>query len=344
MMNKRYLKIGFIGAGRVADVHYNALQECGEVAQLAAFCDLRPEAVYSRQKEWGVPGFASIATMLDSVQLDAVVALVPHNIHLDVMKKCLERKLPVLLEKPIAAKMEEALEITRLSDEAGVPVLVGHNGLFHPSLDRIVKFVSEGWIGKPLMASAKSLQWLDFRPWDFRKSLEQTGGGAWMDCAGHLIYRLNAILGEVQDVTGFVSHQARDEMEGEDTAIAVLRFASGVIGHAVVSYGCKLPGYEKDWPSGCEQMLMVSGDKGMVEYHICPDPHIRYYTELEGCEIAKPGVWEEVAVDEPFETSFTEQMRHFLECVNGKQKCKVTPMDATRLLKTLLKLYENQEN
>lgn len=343
-MERRKLKVGLIGAGRVADVHYDALQKSNDLAQMAAFCDTRKEAVTLREEEWGVPGFESLDLMLDSVQLDAVVALVPHNVHLKVMKTCLEKKLPVLLEKPIATNLDEAEEIVKLADKADVPVLVGHNGLFHPSLERVIRFVEEGWIGRPLIGSAKSLQWLGFKPWDFRKSKEETGGGAWMDCAGHLIYRLNSILGEVKDVSGFVSHMARNEMEGEDTALATLRYENGVVAQAMVSYGCKLPGYEKDWPSGCEQMLMISGDKGMVEYHICPKPLIRYYTELDGCNLAKPGVWEEVAVEEPFEVSFDEQMRHFLECVNGNEQSKVTPTDATNLLKTLLKLYEDQKS
>lgn len=337
-MNK--LNIGFIGAGRVAGVHFDALQKCRDKARLTAFCDIREEAVASREQEWGVQGFISMDDMLEKVDLDAVVVLLPHDIHLEVMRKCLAGKLPVLLEKPVAANLEEAEEIVRLVEEAGVPVLVGHNGLFHPAMDQVIRFVREGWIGKPLMGSARSYQWLGLKPWDFRKSLEKTGGGAWVDCAGHMIYRLNAILGNVQDVKGFTSHLAREEMEGEDTAAAVIRYPSGVIAQVAVSYGCKLPGYEKDWPEGCEQMLMVSGDKGMVEYHICPTSYLRFYTELPGSSLARSGVWTRLDIQEPFEKSFDNQMLHFIECVKGNEKPGVTAADSTNLLKTLLKLYE----
>lgn len=338
-MNEK-LKVGFIGAGRVADVHYNALMQCGDTASFAAFCDVREEAVALRMKEWKVPGFTDIDRMLDAVKLDAVVVLLPHDIHLEVMQKCLARKLPVLLEKPLAANLADAEKIVELVKEANVPVLVGHNGLFHPAFDQVAEFVNQGWIGKPLMGSAKSLQWLGFKPWDFRKSKEKTGGGAWVDCAGHLIYRLNAILGNAQDVAGFTSHLARNEMEGEDSAAAVIRYPSGVIAQIAVSYGCKLPEYEKDWPRGCEQMLMLSGDKGMVEYHICPTPLLRFYTELPGSPIAKQGMWTELNIQEPFEVSFDRQMRHFLNCVLGKEKPQVTAEDALHLLTTLLSLYK----
>lgn len=343
-MKNSKLQIGFIGAGRVADVHYDALLRCSDLASLIAFCDVRQEAISKREKEWNVPGFNSVDKMLDEVKLDAVVVLLPHDIHLEVMKKCLAKKMPVLLEKPIAANVGEAEEIVKLVDEAGVPVLVGHNGLFHPAIDEVVRFVEEGWIGKPVMASAKSYQWLEFKPWDFRKSKEKTGGGAWVDCAGHLIYRLNAVLGEVRNVAGFTSHLARKEMEGEDTAAAVIQYPSGVIAQVAVSYGCKLPEYEKDWPAGCEQMMMISGDKGMVEYHICPTSHLRFYTEISGSPIAKPGVWTEVEIKQPFELSFDNQMRHFLQCVLRREEPKVTAKDALALLKTLLSLYDNHQN
>ncbi len=338
-MNK--LRIGFIGAGRVADVHYNALQSCSDMAELVAFCELREDALVERAQEWNVPGFDSIDAMFAAVALDAVVVLLPHDIHLEVMQKCLAKKLPVLLEKPLAANIDEAERIVQLVHQANVLVLVGHNGLFHPAFDKVVEFVKDGWIGKPLMGSAKSLQWLGFKPWDFRKSKEKTGGGAWVDCAGHLIYRLNAILGEVQDVAGFTSHLARNEMEGEDSAAAVIRYPSGVIAQVAVSYGCKLPDYEKDWPTGCVQMLMLSGDKGMVEYHICPTPLLKFYTELAGSPIARQGAWTTIQIEEAFEVSFDRQMRHFLECVSGNAKPSVIAQDALNLLKTLLSLYEN---
>jgi predicted dehydrogenase len=342
-MNNK-LRIGFIGVGRVADVHYGALKKCSAMAELVALCDIREEAISLRVKEWNVKGFNSIDKMLNTVELDAVVVLLPHDLHLEVIQKCLAKKLPVLLEKPLAANIEEAEKIVRLVNEANVPVLVGHNGLFHPAFEQVVRFVNEGWIGKPLMGSAKSLQWLGFKPWDFRKSKEKTGGGAWVDCAGHLIYRLNAILGDVQDVAGFTSHLARNEMEGEDSAAAVIRYPSGVIAQVAVSYGCKLPEYEKDWPAGCEQMLVLSGDKGMIEYHICPTSKLRFYTELSGSPIAKPGVWTELEIQEPFEMSFERQMHHFLQCVLEKEKPRVTAEDALNLLKTLLKLYESNED
>jgi predicted dehydrogenase len=112
-----------------------------------------------------------------------------------------------------------------------------------------------------------------------------------------------------------------------------------VIAQVAVSYGCKLPEYEKDWPAGCEQMMMLSGDKGMIEYHICPTPTLKFYTELPGSPVTEPGKWTQLSIHEPFEVSFDNQMRHFLNCVLGTEKPLVTAQDALNLLKTLVSLY-----
>lgn len=331
------IRVGMVGAGRVADVHYEALKSCGEMAKLVAFCDVREEALAERAPAWKVPGFRNLEDMLDAVQIDAAVVLLPHDAHLAAMQQLLARKVPVLLEKPLALNLEEADEIVRLAEESAVPVLVGHNGLYHPAFARMLQWIEEGKIGRPLFGIAKSLQWLFFKPWDFRLRRAQTGGGAWVDCAGHLLYRLNAVFGEIDTVFGVTSHLARAEMEGEDTAAAVLRYRSGPIAQVMVSYGCKLPGYEKDWPSGCEQVIQVTGDLGGVEYHICPRPMLRVFSDSQ----APAEGWTEESIAEPFEVSFDLQMRHFLECVQGRTTARVPPREARDLLAVLLKLYQN---
>ena len=304
---------------------------------LAAVCDMRPEAVAARSTAWGVPGFGSTEAMLAAVELDAAVVLLPHHVHLEVLRPLLARRLPVLLEKPLAVNLAEAEEIVRLA--ADTPLLVGHNGLFHPAFEQAVELVRGGLIGRPLFATAKSLQWLDFKPWDFRRSRTQTGGGAWVDCAGHLIYRLGELFGNVSEVAGFTSHLARAEMEGEDTAAGVLRYENGAIAQVIVSYGCKLPGYEHDWPAGCEQMIMISGDRGALEYHICPRSRLRLFSESEAARPGGLGGWLEVDVPQPFEASFDRQMGHFLDCVQGRATPRVTAAHASNLLRTLLALY-----
>lgn len=333
-------KLGFVGLGRVADVHYEAVTREASRAQVAAVCDVRPDAVAERTAAWGAPGYTSYRELLERETLDAVCLFIPHDLHEEYVGLAAEKGLPVFLEKPLATDLESCRRMVEACRRRDVLLMVAHNGLFHPAFERIVELVKGGAIGKPLFAQAKSTQWLFFKEWDFRLSRAKTGGGAWFDCAGHLVYRLRELLGEVEAVAGLSGNLTRKEMEGEDHAAAVLRYASGAMAQIFVTYGLRLPGYEHDWPNGCEQSILLSGDRGAIEYAICPESHIRLFSEVDGFRSPVVQGWITEDIPLGFNHSFFRQMSHFLDCLEDKATCRVTGEDALATVKTLLKFYD----
>ena len=83
---------------------------------------------------------------------------------------------------------------------ASTSLLSDKPDLAREQIEQILEFIAKGWLGRPLFAKGTSAGWLSFRPWDFRLSREQTGGGCWVDAGGHLVYCLRAIFGEVESV------------------------------------------------------------------------------------------------------------------------------------------------
>jgi UDP-N-acetyl-2-amino-2-deoxyglucuronate dehydrogenase len=182
------------------------------------------------------------------------------------------------LEKPVEVSLEKAQEIVDVVQEYGITLLVAYNCLFHPAFEQMVEFVRRGWLGRPFFASATSTGWLTFRPWDFMMRKDETGGSCWLDAGCHLVYCLRELLGEVDYVTGVTAKLSRPEMEGEDHAIAALRYKSGAIAQMFISYGHKLPGYELDWPRGYLNSIDLYGDKGAIQYVISPEPRLNYFS------------------------------------------------------------------
>jgi predicted dehydrogenase len=133
---------------------------------------------------------------------------------------------------------------------------------------------------------------------------------------------------------------ARPEMEGEDFAAAVLRYHGGALAQLTISYGWKLPGYEHDWPRGCEQSLVIAGDRGTLEYNICPHPGIRLFSEVSAARSPVLQGWIAEETVAPFEESFVRQMAHFLDCVQTGQTPRVTGEDALEVLRVLWAFYE----
>jgi UDP-N-acetyl-2-amino-2-deoxyglucuronate dehydrogenase len=333
---KRY-RFAFVGIGRVADMHYASLQANAERAELVAVCDSRPEAVAQRTKEWGVPGYLDFEELLAGANVDAVCLFLPHHLHAKFVEMAAHQHKPILLEKPLALTLSQAEKIVDDVQKYGITLQVGHNGLFHPAYEQMVDFVRSGRLGKPIFARANSCGWLNFRPWDFRVKKSETGGGCWVDAGGHLVYLLREILGEVDHITGITGRLTRTEMEGEDHALAALRYKSGALAQLFVSYGHKTPGYQNDWPGGFRQWIEIYGDRGAIQYDIAPQPRLKSFSadtpkEWQG--------WLTVTPAQPAETSFHRQFGHFLDCLDGSAKPRVTATDALETLKVLLAFYE----
>lgn len=292
---------------------------------------------------WGVPGYTNFDELLDTAELDAVCLFLPHHVHLEYVSRVAERGLPIFLEKPIAANLNDARGITEICRKRRVTLLVGHNGLFHPPFERCVEFVRKGWLGRPLFARGFWCGWLHLEPWDFRRHRQQTGGGCWIDAGGHMIYRLREMFGTVTDVTGLLAKLNRPEVEGEDLATACLRYESGAIAELSVSYGLKMSGYQSVWPGGYERAIEIYGDKGAIVYTISPDPELRYFSEIPEAMPPDWQGWLHHRPCEPFTESFQHQMSHFIDCLDGKTEPRVTGEDAVETLQVVLSLYEKAE-
>ena len=336
---KKY-RLGFVGVGRVADMYFASVKAMHERAELVAICDVRPEALELRQREWNVPGFKTIEELLAHVEVDALCLLLPHDVHREYVEVAARHRKHVYLEKPIANSCQEARRIAAVVRQSGITLLVGHTGLFHPSFKRVLEFIKKGWLGRPLFGRGTSAGWLSFRPWDFRLNKQQTGGGCWVDAGGHLVYCMREIFGEVDRVTGVTGCLARTEMQGEDHAAAVLRYTSGAIAELFVSYGHKLPGYQYDWPLGYLNAIEIYGDAGAIQYIISPEPEVRYFSEIPE---AMPHAWQgwlTYKSPEPYTYSFHGALAHFLDCLDTGAQPRVTAEDALATLDVLFRLYD----
>jgi predicted dehydrogenase len=76
------------------------------------------------------------------------VIATPNAIHAPVAVACIERNIPVLIEKPIADTIEASLRIVAAAERAGTAVLVGHHRRHNPLMRTAVSFLRDGGIGR----------------------------------------------------------------------------------------------------------------------------------------------------------------------------------------------------
>lgn len=77
--------------------------------------------------------YPSLEAMLEQAKPQAVVAFTSTAGHLAVVNACAARKIPVMMEKPLAVSLEQARAIERAASEAGIPVLVNYETTWYPS-------------------------------------------------------------------------------------------------------------------------------------------------------------------------------------------------------------------
>jgi predicted dehydrogenase len=104
-----------------------------EGVQLAGVVDIRPDRAIEVGSMYGVPGATDLSELpLDS--LDAVSIAVPTSVHFDVALPFIERGVPALVEKPLAASLEQADRLVAAADRCSTVLAVGHTERFNPAI------------------------------------------------------------------------------------------------------------------------------------------------------------------------------------------------------------------
>lgn len=149
------LKVGVIGTGRMGCFHVHAWERL-ETAQVVAIADPDEGARRRALGEGCVTGFADWRTMLDqaSHELDAISVACPSERHVEVTIAALELGLHVLVEKPIATTLPDALRMRGAARQAGRKLMVGHVERFNPVVTAVRDALKEERLGQIFRAQA----------------------------------------------------------------------------------------------------------------------------------------------------------------------------------------------
>jgi predicted dehydrogenase len=132
------VRVGVVGTGALGFHHARLLRDLPG-ARLVGFCDKRPERAASVAAELGVQAFATLDELLDEVE--ALTVVVPTPAHHAVAAAALERGIHVLIEKPIAATIEEADELLAIARRTGAIIQTGHVERFNRAVRAALPYV-----------------------------------------------------------------------------------------------------------------------------------------------------------------------------------------------------------
>jgi predicted dehydrogenase len=137
-MAKR-LKVGVIGGGLIAQVmHLHYLRELSDRFEIAAICDLSPEARAAVALEYGVPQQFDSWQELVAQPLDAILVLTSGS-HAPAAIAAAKAGIHVLVEKPMCFSVAEGQEMVEAADKAKVTLMVAYNKRYDPAYIRMVE-------------------------------------------------------------------------------------------------------------------------------------------------------------------------------------------------------------
>jgi len=249
------------------------------------------------------PGVRFAASLEEAAgEHDVALVCSPTALHAAHIAAIADRVGAIFIEKPLAHD-RAALEAIRATlSRRGIPVMVGCNYRFEAGLLEVRRLLVEGAVGRALSVRAEYGQWLPrWRPQqDYRlgyAARRATGGGIVLDRIHELDYVL-WLAGPVTDVKAFHGKLSTLEIETEDTAEVLLRFASGAIGSVHVDY------LQHEYVCA----LKIIGERGTIEWRFRPTV-VRVVREDGAAQIA----YEDATPD--VNAMYVAELRHFFDCV-----------------------------
>jgi predicted dehydrogenase len=144
----------------------------------------------------------ALANRKDPIYFDATLT----NVRAANVRRAIEAGKHIYCEKPLSISTEEALDLARLADQAGVKHGVVQDKLFLPGIRKLKRLVDSGFFGRILSVRGEFGYWVfegDLQPaqrpsWNYRT---EDGGGIIADMFCHWRYVLDHTFGEVTAVS-----------------------------------------------------------------------------------------------------------------------------------------------
>jgi predicted dehydrogenase len=273
---------------------------------------------------YGVPYFANHEDMLENGGIAGAVVALPNALHVPVATDLVAHDVAVLVEKPVADTLDSAYLLVEASRDASVPVLVGHQRRHSPDIARARSCIVSGRLGRVVAVSGTCLMRKndDYFDAGWRR---EPGGDPILINLIHDIDALRFLLGEIVTVGALSSNQVRG-LEVEDSAAVILNFASGAVGTLVLSDAVPAP-----W---CWDL---NSGKGPFFPYTPADCYLICGTEAS-LAVPTMELWEHPAGN-PYEN----QLRHFVDVVEGRAEPLIDAADGMRTLAATLAVARSAE-
>ena len=142
------LSIGIVGCGHWGPNHIRVFSELDRSCVIACADLNRSRLERIQRRFYSVQIVSDYRRLLADPALDAIVIATPTHTHAAITREALQADKHVLVEKPIAATLAEACELTALAHSVGRVLMVGHVFLFNQGIIKLRELLAHGELGR----------------------------------------------------------------------------------------------------------------------------------------------------------------------------------------------------
>jgi len=289
--------------------------------------DISQERLSGVAREYNVKAYDSLDDAL-AQKPDAAFICAPTSLHVPLALSAARRGCHLFIEKPLSHSMEGVDDLIKIVTQKSRVTLIGCNMRFHPGIAVMKDLLDKKSVGRVICARIQAGQYLpDWHPWeDYRRSYsakQDLGGGIILDGIHEIDY-ITWFLGDVSQVFCFSGKLSSLEIDTEDTAEILLRFSSGTIAEVHLDY------IQRSYSRSCQ----IIGEEGTILWDF-NERQVRLFT-------SESGKWHTFAQKPDYDTNemYIEEMKHFLQCIEGKSRPLQEINSARRVLKIALAAKE----
>lgn len=334
-------KIGLVGTGFWSEKHLQAWTRIPGV-QITALCNRSRDKLLDKAAQYGVPEdqlYDSLDRMLADADINVVDIVTGAETHLDFVRKAALAGKHIMCQKPFAPSLEEAEQIVRTAEEAGVRLMVTENWRWLQPFQAIKQVLDSGQLGKlsviryihtdyytPRMNPGVELPQPFFR--EMPKLLFYEMGVHWFDTWRYLFGMPKRLYAETTRVSPHIT--------GEDSGIVVLGYED-FYGFLDMSWATRQkldqPLGDRVGPVHLEQ-LVIEGDKGTL----------KLYTDGRITIVSQSGQVErtvEERTELDHEESHYRLQSHFISCLESGGEFQTSGRDNLQTLRLAFGVYES---
>jgi predicted dehydrogenase len=317
----KMINVGFIGCGRIADLHFEGYRN-NPNARLYAICDSNPNILAARKKQWNVEKtYTDYRKLLADSEIDAVEIITPHDLHEQMVIDAARAAKHIAVQKPMTISLKSADRMIKEAKKAGVVFKITDNYVFYPPIVLAKNMIDNGELGEPQMIRIKEISgphggWkidADTYGWRFQE-FSQGRFSETFDHGHHEWTTAWYLLGDVECVAGWI-----DSVDGivDCPSLITWKYKNGAkYGVCEFNYCSELHVPSKYYPN--DEWFEITGSKGVIFINRCTGnihtgPAVSFFNGHE---------WKYFDVKSDWVEGFIGATNNFINAIMGKE----TPM------------------